>query len=400
METVMRSVRLLALVVLVVATGFTAYADDETKPANGSETFLTVRIIDEDGKPVADAQAGFKYVENFGNPSKFLPGLKSDKDGLVKFAGEECEKAVPQMGIYARHADRHLVAVHDTAEASAENMLTLEMVPECDVSYRLSCSQMSGSKHIWGSDVAQMMGWGFTSGNKNLAQGTALPEALIHVYLPPGKYGMYTYGNYLINAKLPVEIQPGQRELNLGTIDHPATNLGLLIGQPAPELHDVIEWKNGPAPKFAELRGKVVLLEFWGWWCGVCIYRGIPEMFKLQEEYQGRDLVIIGVHIDTEANEVCTVEKLDEKLVSARKNAWNGKDISFPVALVPAKRTPLGSGIEQTSRTKSCAEFGIKFCPTSVLIGRDGKVVGMFLPSEESHRAKLKRMLDETSAVP
>ncbi len=35
-----------------------------------------------------------------------------------------------------------------------------------------------------------------------------------------------------------------------------------LIGKPAPEIHNKV-WINSPALKMADLRGKVVLLQFW-----------------------------------------------------------------------------------------------------------------------------------------
>jgi len=35
-----------------------------------------------------------------------------------------------------------------------------------------------------------------------------------------------------------------------------------LIGRPAPEIHNKV-WINSPALKMADLRGKVVLLQFW-----------------------------------------------------------------------------------------------------------------------------------------
>ncbi len=63
----------------------------------------------------------------------------------------------------------------------------------------------------------------------------------------------------------------------------------------APEFPDGLEWINTDRPiTLEELRGKVVLLDFWTYGCVNCIHI-IPDLQRLEEEF-AEELVVIGVH--------------------------------------------------------------------------------------------------------
>jgi len=145
--------------------------------------------------------------------------------------------------------------------------------------------------------------------------------------------------------------------------------------------------------KLSDLRGKVVLLEFWGYWCGPCVRRGLPQMFAIQEEYRDKPLAIIGVHVDDE-DSVITPKQLDEKLKYYRENIWKGKDITFPVALTVPKRTPFAAGVPWKARALVSVDYGVWMYPTTILIDKSGIVVGMFDAADAKDVAKLKKLLD------
>ncbi|HMP16127.1 MAG TPA: thioredoxin-like domain-containing protein, partial [Gemmatales bacterium] len=63
----------------------------------------------------------------------------------------------------------------------------------------------------------------------------------------------------------------------------------------APELDGGVAWLNTAGPlKLADLRGKVVLLDFWTYCCINCIHI-LPDLEKLEKKYPN-ELVVIGVH--------------------------------------------------------------------------------------------------------
>ncbi|MFH1104098.1 MAG: thioredoxin-like domain-containing protein [Actinomycetota bacterium] len=94
---------------------------------------------------------------------------------------------------------------------------------------------------------------------------------------------------------------------NPATTTIPATGATTTLGaaegpQPAPEFPDGLEWLNTGRPlSMAELRGKVVLLDFWTYGCINCIHI-IPDIERLEAEYPD-ELVVIGVHSAKFTNE-------------------------------------------------------------------------------------------------
>lgn len=70
-------------------------------------------------------------------------------------------------------------------------------------------------------------------------------------------------------------------------------DVDVLEGQAAP-LVEADRWIRGDAVALKDLRGRVVLLVFCGWWCGPC--RGAVRVLReLQNQCKGRDLEILMV---------------------------------------------------------------------------------------------------------
>jgi thiol-disulfide isomerase/thioredoxin len=72
-----------------------------------------------------------------------------------------------------------------------------------------------------------------------------------------------------------------------------------LIGSPAPELG--LRDLNGAEVRIADLHGKVVLLDFWGTWCGYC-REALPSIELLHRAAQSKGLAVLG--IDAESAEL------------------------------------------------------------------------------------------------
>src|SRR5262249_5045125 len=76
-------------------------------------------------------------------------------------------------------------------------------------------------------------------------------------------------------------------------------------GEPAPALEGGVAWLNTAAPlRIKDLKGKIVVLDFWTYCCINCIHT-LPDLAKLEKKYS-KELVVIGVHSPKFDNEKAT----------------------------------------------------------------------------------------------
>lgn len=68
------------------------------------------------------------------------------------------------------------------------------------------------------------------------------------------------------------------------------------VGRPAPEIAGVATFQ-GEASSLSELRGQVVVLEFWASFCGVCRFLG-PRLDRWHRIYQPQGAEVVGITVD------------------------------------------------------------------------------------------------------
>ena len=204
--------------------------------------------------------------------------------------------------------------------------------------------------------------------------------------LPPGDYLIEAYGEGTYSAhrflRLTDDLQSVQLHLDL-----PPDQLTLLTGKPAPELQQIKAWKNGGPTTLKNLRGKWVVLDFWGYWCGPCV-ASMPELMKLHDEFGDKGLVVIAVHDDS----VDSIEELDKNLENTKKELWKGRDLPFLVALDGGGELPI-AGTTRSTKGATCAAYGVQSWPTTILIDPQGKVVGEHDPRGPELRELLEKEL-------
>ncbi len=154
-------------------------------------------------------------------------------------------------------------------------------------------------------------------------------------------------------------------------------NLGL-----APEIVPGGAWFNSKPLKIANLRGKVVLVDFWTYTCINCI-RTLPYIKSWQEKYADKGLVIIGVH---------TPEFEFEKSASNVKKAIADFGLKYPIV--------------QDNNYATWNAFDNHYWPAKYFIDKNGKIrkthfgEGEYDESEEFIQKLLAETGEKVSSIP
>ncbi len=141
---------------------------------------------------------------------------------------------------------------------------------------------------------------------------------------------------------------------------------------PAPEFVGISGWVNSPPLSVVELRGKVVLIEFWTHQCINCM-RVLPYTVQWHRRYKDSGLVVVGVH---------TPETESEAQPQAVNAAIRKFGIEFPVAL--------------DNGFSTWDAYGVLAWPTTYLIDRKGTIIrkhigeGQYAETEAAIRAALE----------
>jgi thiol-disulfide isomerase/thioredoxin len=132
-----------------------------------------------------------------------------------------------------------------------------------------------------------------------------------------------------------------------------------LIGKPAPEV-SALRWLDGQPVRLRELRGKVVLIDFWAMWCAPCV-AAFPHFREWQSKYAGKGFEIVGV--------TRFYGRSDEKDDLNREQEWQAlqafkrkHQLSYPCA------------VGKMDDITNDELYGVTGLPTTILIDRRGNV--------------------------
>jgi thiol-disulfide isomerase/thioredoxin len=125
-------------------------------------------------------------------------------------------------------------------------------------------------------------------------------------------------------------------------------------GPPAPDV--TLKDLDGKDVSVAQYKGKVVLVNFWATWCDPCKVE-IPWLIEMQQKYGAKGFTVLGVAMDDEGRSVVAPFVQKEKF----ETTGGESQMNYPIVI---------------GNDAAADKFGgLLGYPTSVLIGRDGKVI-------------------------
>ncbi|MEJ6588558.1 MAG: TlpA disulfide reductase family protein [Crocinitomicaceae bacterium] len=127
------------------------------------------------------------------------------------------------------------------------------------------------------------------------------------------------------------------------------TNKPLGVGKTAPDFEELMRDRKTKM-KLSDLRGKVVLIDFWASWCGPC-RRENPAVVEIYNRYKDQGFTIMSVSLDKD------LEKW-KKAIAADQLTW------------PNHVSDLGGWQSKVSR-----QYQVSSVPFTVLIDQEGKII-------------------------
>jgi thiol-disulfide isomerase/thioredoxin len=201
----------------------------------------------------------------------------------------------------------------------------------------------------------------------NIVLSTSLTPAMGYEYWDPSFLDVLKKVSIAYTAKyksspIVASMQNQVKEIETGYKDFKHSNSGNKL---APEI--TLKNPEGSVIKLSSLKGNVILIDFWASWCGPCRKEN-PNIVKMYNKYKSKGFTVYSVSLDKD------------------REAWK-RAIKSDGLLWPNHVSDL---LEWETPLKNL--YGFNAIPYTVLVNRNGKIIGTNLRGE-SLEQKLKEVL-------
>jgi len=339
---------------------------------------IILKLVDSEGLPVGGARVGtsVRSQDKLMLNRNLYFSLTGDDHNISSKWGEitlSRKQLFPphwsedrNRALYILHEERKIGAICEIAKDDKQQVIELTLEPVCHVHGKLDSEGLKkvGRPLTW---TNVYMSWNRDSHG---VMSHMSDEQRFEFFVPPGEYELNAYGSgegaSTKHTDHEIVIQPGQSELDMGTINLPATKLSTLIGKPAPEIGPIKEWKNGPPVKLTDLHDKLVIIHFGGGHPSTG--RDLPRLVELHEDFENAGLVIIALY------NCESMEQLEQRFKESFDKFGGEPDLPFRIAVDGGKGRPI-EGADRIIPGATYATYDISSYNTTILIDRKGKIV-------------------------
>jgi hypothetical protein len=224
---------------------------------------VTGKVVDAQGHPVEGATVASFWMRSARGTdgkgvSSFSPiqGVTTDREGAfaIELQLYGRDGALLAMDSGQKMGGSVVVKAKDAVEPVK---ITLGSLVRVHGSF--SCTEL-GKQPSWTNVYISLM-----PGNVRLVANDS-QEAKFDVLVPPGTYRFWGYGTDVADLTKEITAKVDSPDLDLGTVDIPATIIAKHKGKAPPEWKVTDARGAKKAVRLADFKGKWVLMEFWGFW--------------------------------------------------------------------------------------------------------------------------------------
>lgn len=170
-------------------------------------------------------------------------------------------------------------------------------------------------------------------------------------------------------------------------------NQKVRVGQPAPDI--ALKSPSGKEYKLADLKGNIVLLDFWASWCGPC-RRENPHVVKVYEKYKEQGFTVFSVSldgVDTRSRNRVQSEDQVNKLLERSKDRW--------VNAIAQDGLAWEYHVSDLKKWESlpAATYGVRSIPRTFMIDRDGNIAALNLRGAQQIERELVKILEKDESL-